>query len=231
MMLSVGNGIHAQTELHAYMDIGTNNVSEGCFIKNGIRGSYRYEKYQLEAGMQFDLKSMNPNILTGLDIMGSREFLIKDFSFDIKGFFMMNRFSDLMYETNWGAVWETRKSDHFMFALGTNFKTYAINSSAGETFDIPEDDRKLRENFNLIYTVTAYLKPHDHHWNVGLSCTNIDYYTINQSTNPVFNIRLTYSLKSNLTLYLDTWYKQAGMFNLSANHFGYFFRGGIRWEI
>jgi len=225
------NGINAQIELHSYIDIGENNVSEGIFIKNAYRGSYQYQKYDIEAGLQFDLKSNNPNIPTGIDIIGLREFSVKDFPFNIKGIFILNRFSDLLYETNWGVRVETRKYEHFLFELGTNFKTYTINSAAREEYNINKSDSKLHENFNLVYVLTAYFKPHDNGWNVGLSCTNIDYYIINQSTNPVFNLQMRYKLKSNTTLYLESWYKQAGIFNIYANYFGYFFRGGIKWEI
>lgn len=231
LLLSSVKGINAQIKLQSFIDIGENNVSEAVFIKNVYRGSYQYQKYNVEAGMQFDLKSINPNTLTGLDIIGSREFIIKDFPFDIKGFFMLNRFSDLLYETNWGIRLETRKFEHFLYEIGTNFKTYTINSEAREENDTDLVDSKLRENFNLLYVVTAYLKPHNYDWNVGLSFTNADYYIINQSTNPVFNLQLTYNLKPNLSLYLHSWYKQAGVFNINANYFGYFFRGGVIWEI
>jgi len=225
------NGIRAQINLGSYLDIGENNVSEGIFIKNAYRGSYQYEKYMVEAGMQFDLISNNPNIFSGLDIIGSREFLIGNFPFDVKGFFMLNRFSDIMYETNWGVAVETRKPEHFLFELGTFFRTYAINSEARNEYDINKSDSKLKENFNLMYVISAYVKPYDHYWNVGLSCTNVDYYIFSQSTNPGFNLQMKYKPKSNLTLCFDAWYRQAGVLNISANYFGYFFRGGVKWEI
>ena len=231
ILLTSANGIRAQIILQTYIDIGKNNASEGVFIKDVYRGSYQYQKFNVEAGMQLDLISNNPNTFTGFDIIGLRRFSIGDFPVDIKGFYMLNRFSSLLYETNWGIRIETRKFEHFLFELGTNNKTYAINSTARGDYDIEKSDSKLREYFNLMYTISAYLKPHTNKWNVGLSCTNVDYYIINQSTNPVFNLQMRYKLKSKLTLYLDTWYKQAGMLNLNANHFGYFFRGGIKWEI
>ncbi len=224
-------GVKAQTELQTFVDIGKNNASNGVYIKNVHRGSYQYHQYRMEGGLQFDILSNNPNVLTGIDIIVSRKFLIKDFPFDIKGFFMLNRFSDLMYETNWGVRIDTRKLEHFLFELGTNFKTYAINSAAREKYNINKSDSKLRENFNLIYTITAYLKPHNNDWNAGLSFTNIDYYIINQSTNPFFNLQMKYKIKPNLILYMDSWYKQAGVFNISANYFGFFFRGGVKWQL
>jgi hypothetical protein len=231
ILLTSVNGIRAQIILQSYIEIGANNVSEGVFVKNVFRSSYHSNKYNFEAGMQFDLISNNPNTFTGLDIIASREMLIRDFPFDIKGFFMLNRFSDIMYETNWGVRIETRKLQHFLFELGTNLRTYTIHSAARVEYNIDKSNSKLNENFNLMYVISAYLKPYNNDWNVGLSCTNVDYYIINQSTNPVFNLQMTYKPKSNLTLYLDTWYKQSGVFNINANYFGYFFRGGVKWDI
>ena len=231
LLLSPVNGIRAQVVLQSHLDIGKNNVSEGVFVKDVIRGSYQYQKFSIESGMQFDLISTNPNTLTGFDLIGSGRFSIRNFPFDIKGFFMLNRFSDLLYESNWGIRIETKKFEHFILELGTDNRTYTINPAAREEYDIDKSDSRLRENFNMMYMISAYLKPHANKWNVGISCTNIDYYTINQSTNPVFNLQVKYRLRSNLNLHLDSWFKQAGILNASANYFGYFFRGGIRWEI
>ena len=231
ILLTSEIGIYAQISLQSYVDFGKNNVSEGLFIKNVYRSNYQYQNYTIEAGVQFDLVSPNPKILTGIDISCSRAFLIKDFPFALKGFFMLNRFSDLQHETNFGFRLETKKLQHFLFEMGTNFKTYTINSAAREEYNISRQNSKLSENFNLIYLATVYLKPHQNHWNVGLSLTNIDYYIINQSTNPVFYLQFRYGLRPKTIWYMDAWYKQAGIFNINANYFGYFFRGGIKIEL
>lgn len=231
VLLASVHSISAQIKFLPYIDIGKHNASEGIFVKNAFRSSYQYKKYIVESGVQFDLVSNNPNLLTGLDLIGSKEFLIRDMPITIKGFFMMNRFSDIMYETNWGARIETKKFENFIFELGTNNKTYTINSSARAKYNIKKSTSKHYENFTLIYMVAGYLKPHQNPWNIGLSITNVDFYNINQSTNPVFNLKMVCNMKSNITLYMDTWYKQAGIFNINANYFGYFFRGGIQWEI
>lgn len=223
--------VWAQVKLETYFDVGSNNVSEGVFIKNVYRGNYQYQKYGIESGLQFDWLSNNPNTLTGFDINGSREIFIDDFTFDLRVFFMLNRFSDIAHETNWGVKLETKKLDHFIFALGTNFKSYKINSNAREDYNISKSNSTLNESFGLIYLISAYLKPHTHNWNIGVSITNIDYYVINQSTNPVFNLQANYKVKPQLNLFMEAWYKQAGILNINANYFGYFFRGGIKWEI
>ena len=224
-------GIKAQATLETFVDIGSNNVSEGVFIKNVYRGNYNYQKYAVETGLQLDYLSNNPNTLTGFDVIGSRSFLINDFFFNVKSFFVLNRFSDIAHETNWGFAAETKKMPHFIFTLGTNFRTYTINSDAQTAYDIRKSDSKLKENWNLMYRISAYLKPHNYKWNIGLSCTNMDYYVINQSTNPVFNVQGMYNPNNKVSLFVEAWYKQAGMMNISANYFAYFFRGGIKWKI
>ncbi len=221
----------AQLTLHSYVESGKNNVSEGHFLKNGYRGIFQHHHFNVEAGMQLDVISTNPNRLSGLDLIGSSTVLIWQNPLIVKGFFMLNRFSDILYETNWGVRMETRKLNHFSFELGTNFKTYAYNSKGRNQFNIPPEDRTLQEHFNLIYGLSAFLKPHTNDWNLSLTVTNIDYYVISQSTNPLLKITTIFKPVSHLALYVDAWYKQAGVFNISATHFGYFLRGGVIWDI
>jgi len=179
-------------------------------------------------GVQLDLYSSNPNLLSGFDITTSRNFLIKDYPVNLKGYYILNRFSDLMYETNWGLRLASKKYDRFALEIGSNFKTYTINANGRAEHGIAKEDCKLREFFNLTYLISGYVMPHNHNWNLGLTITNIDYYTINQSTNPIFNLQMKYDLKPNLSVPIDSWYKQAGIFNIYANYFGYFFRGGVK---
>jgi len=230
-LLTTVYAVRAQINLHSYLEIGKNNTLNEVYIKNAYRGGYQFREFDLEAGIQFDIQSNNPNTLTGIDIIGSGKFSIKDFPFDVKAFFILNRFSDLLYETNLGLRIETKKLEHFVFGVGTNFKTYSINSGARETYNIDKANSKIHENLGLLYLITAYLKPHHNVWNIGLSCTNIDFFLINQPSNPVFNLQMKYKPKSNLSLHFDSWYKQAGMLNIYANYFGYFFRGGIICKI
>jgi hypothetical protein len=231
LLILTSFNVFAQETVQAHIDIGENSVSEGGYIKNAYRCSYQYHKYKIEGGIQIDLLSNNPNTLTGLDIIASREFLINNFPLELKGFFVLNRFSDLMHETNWGLRIASKKFNHLLLELGTNFRTYSINSSARQEYNINKTHGNLSENFNLMYAITAYLKPQYHNWNIGLSITNVDYYVINQSTNPVFNMQAMYKLKPNLMLNIGAWYKQAGIFNINVNYFGYFIRGGIIWTI
>ena len=224
-------GAGAQVMVCSHFEAGSNNVSEGIFLMHSSGLEYGFNQYVLAAHLEFGMISTSGNVLTGLHVHGSRSFPVKGFPVDVKGHYILNRFSDLMRETNWGLAVNTKKWDHFFLELGTNFKTYALNGNAREIYDTEPADSRLHENFNLIYTFSGYLKPHNHQWNIGLSCTNTDEYMINQSTNPLFNLQIKYLIRPELTVFLDSWYKSAGIFNISANYFGYFFRTGIKWEI
>ncbi|MFH1000408.1 MAG: hypothetical protein V1783_06175 [Bacteroidota bacterium] len=231
LLFGVLNAIEAQINLHSYFDIGETNVSEGIYIKNAYHGSYQLQNYNFEAGMQFDLRSNNPNTFSAIDVMAARQFRIKEFPIKVQAFFMLNRFSDLMQETNWGIRAGNEKQKHFVYSFGMNFKTYKFNKTYREENNFSRDESRLSENFNLVYLFSAYFKPIENDWNIGLSLTNTDYFLINQTTNPMINVQLKYKVKSNLLFYTEAWYKQAGVFNIYANYFGYFIRGGVKWEI
>ncbi|MCD6597395.1 MAG: hypothetical protein J7L04_06895, partial [Bacteroidales bacterium] len=119
---------------------------------------------------------------------------------------------------------------HFIIRIGTNFKTYALNKKAISNYEI-DTDTKIKENWNLMYSFSYYLKSFDNLWNVGISITNFDYFIINQETNPVFNLNAWYKPGTPLKLFIETWYKSSGAFNLSVNYFGFFVRTGIIWNI
>ena len=231
VLIGLFYGVNAQFAIHPYIDVGDHNASEGGYVRNAVRANYPFQKYFFAGGLQFDIISANTNTLTGVDFLAGRNFIVQNTPFYVNGFWMLNRFSDLMYETNWGGRIGSQKLPHFLVEFGVNFKTYRINSSARDQFGIPKSDSRLSENFNLTYQMAYYVKPHSSDWNIRLLCANVDYYLINQSTNPLFSLQGWCKITPRLTICADTWYKQAGVFNFYANYFGYFFRGGIKLEL
>jgi hypothetical protein len=220
----------AQPELTIYTDWGTNNVSHGLFIKSAAIGHYKFGKNMVETGLQLDLKYRNKNVFSGYTINASRSFMIKSIPLELKGFFLFNPFSDILRETNWGFLLKSRIK-HFDLVIGTNFRTYAYRKRAIIDYGIEKDASKIHEAFNLMYSFSYYLKPTDDQWNVGLSVTNIDYFIINQETNPILSLRGLYKLKSPLSFFAQAWYEPAGALNLNTNYFGFFIRTGIIWDI
>jgi hypothetical protein len=225
----VSFSVKAQFQLSGYIDAGETNMSDGLFIKAAGFGVYQFEKNKVEGGFQFDLKSPGTNIFTGTTVKVAREFSIKQFPFEIQGLFIYNCFSELVHEYDWGIL-ASIKQKHFRFILGTNFRTYKVTRKAIDDYDI-NSNKKIHENWNVMYLLAYNLKPHDHYWNIGLTVTNIDHFIVNQETNPVFNLNAKYDVTPQLTLFAESWYKSSGAFNLSVNYFGFFFRSGVLWRI
>ena len=212
-----------------YAELGESQVSDGIYLRSAILGSARYGKYRAEAGTQLDIRSSNGNVLSGYSLTASRQMRIREFPFGVQVFYRGTRFSDVLVESNWGFLLEIQRS-HISADLGSNFRTYAFTRDAVELYSLDGNSR-IRENFNLMYSFSCQLKPAEHRWNIGLSVTNHDYFLINQETNPVYNLKGQYRVRSPVELFAEAWLKRCGGQNLSVNYFGFFFRTGVVWDI
>jgi hypothetical protein len=228
-IFSASMSLEAQGQLSSFIDVGENNVSEGYYVKSSLVGNYQFGKTNISAGAQLNLKNAAESVFSGTYFKVSREIKIKTFPFDVEGLFLYTPFSKLIHESNLGLVAIVDRT-HFTWKLGTNFRTYRIRNEAAETYDI-ESNRSLHENWNIMYLFGYRLKPIDNKWNVGISLTNIDYFLINQETNPMVYLKGSFEIKPKLKLYTEYWYKSAGSLNISANSFGAFIRAGIIWKI
>ena len=224
-----GINVMAQPRITAFTDLGQNNVSDGLFIKATGLAAYQFSKYRIETGFQLDIKSNNENVFTGINVNALREFSLGKFSFEMDGFFVWTPYSGILRETNLGLMLNHNRR-HFAFTIGTNFRTYAFTNKAIDNYEL-NGNTKIHENWNLMYLIGYYIKPIDNPWNIGLNITNIDHFLINQETNPEFNLRAIYTVKPPIRLFVESWYKSAGSLNLYVNHFGFFFRSGIIWNI
>ncbi len=219
----------AQTGVTGFMDLGSNNVSDGFFMKTAVLAQHRFGKNSVETGLQLDLKSHNDRVFSGYSLRFSRRMQFIKFPFEVQGFFLRTPFSDVLRETNWGMLMDM-KHNHFVMQLGTEFRSIAFTQKVIDANGYMEDER-IRERWNLIYAFGYHLKSFDYQWNAGLSVTNIDHFLISQETNPVLRLSGRYRVSLPLDLFAEAWYKSAGAFNLSVNYFGFFFRTGIVWDI
>jgi hypothetical protein len=219
----------AQVHLSTYIDAGKINISEWGVVKTALMADYRVKKLTISTGGQLELAGPSPNAFTGFYLKGGYGFAIKNFPFDVQGIFLLNPYSEIIHEWNLGLQANVEKP-HFTWKLGTGFRKYYITDQAREDYDI-EESSSLYEKWNLLYEITYTLKPRDHIWNAGISITNLDYFLINQETNPMIYIRGSWNFSTPFTLYAEAWYKSAGTFNISANSFGYFFRTGLIWKL
>jgi hypothetical protein len=229
-LLIIGDVLIAQPGISIYTDMGSNNVSNGIFIKSAALGFYKYGKNNFETGIETNLKNNNKNGFSGYTISASRNMAIKDISFRLKGFCTLTLPSEILSETNWGALMEMRHK-RFEMSIGTNFRTYNLRKKAFIGYEIDKNSTQIHEIYNLMYSFCYFLKPTDENWNMGLSVTNIDYFNINQETNPVLNLKGMYKISSPVALYVQASYKSAGVTNLELNYFGFFFRTGLIWNI
>ncbi|MEN8230953.1 MAG: hypothetical protein ABFS38_22545 [Bacteroidota bacterium] len=224
-----GLNLEAQTGGSGYVDMGSNNVSNGFYLKTAALVQYQFGKNSVATGLQLDLKSNNSTVFSGYSIRGSRDLQVKGFPFELQGFGIWTPYAGLLRETNWGMSLSIRQN-HFSIQLGTGFRSIAFTQKSIDT-NMYEKGERIRENWNLLYSAGYHLKPLESHWNIGLTVTNLDHFLVNQETNPIFNLRGHYRISLPLDLFMEAWYKSAGAFNLSVNYFGFFIRTGIVWEI
>jgi hypothetical protein len=224
------NNLKAQTGLTLYTDLGKNNASQGLFIKSAAIGHFKIGKYMVKTGYQVDLMNNNKSFFSGYTINASRHLRIQDIPLELQGFYIRTSSTEILRETNWGTLLSMRLK-RFEMTLGTNFRTYNFINQAIKDFEMEKNSSKIHEVNNLMYSFSYFLKPADEKWNVGLSVTNIDHFIINQETNPMFNLQGSYKISSSVRFYAQAWYKIAGASNLEVNHFGYYLRTGIIWNI
>jgi hypothetical protein len=220
----------AQPGLTIYGDVGENNVSHGWYVKSAVIGNYHWKKIKIGSGLQFDRKYCWDNEFSGFKATIGREFSIKEFTFTGQAFFIYAPFSELLYQTNWGALVDV-KHNHVQLSIGANKRTYAYTQKAIEEYHIPKDSAKIREHLNIMYSFSYFIKPIDNDWNVGLSVTNYDNFVINQETNPMFNLQGLYRVSEPLIVYAEAWLQISGLTNLEINYFGCYFRTGLLWQL
>ncbi len=230
ILIIIRVNVVAQPGLTIYADVARNSVSDGMFIKSAFLGQYISGNYKLNAGLQTNLLNGNNITLSGYRIDGSREFKIKNTLLGIHGFWLWTSASRLLQETNYGFV-ISMNSNHFDLRIGTNSRTYSFRRKALKDYEIGKDALKIHENFNLLYSFGYNIKPSDYKWNAGVTLTNIDHFMINQETNPYVNLKGYYKLSTQVCLFAEGWYKNAGVTNICSNYFGFVIRGGVQWNV
>lgn len=220
-----------QVRLTSNVDFGENNASDGAYLMSAFGGAYQMDDYLLGGIVQLKMIGKQASLVSVLKFNALKEIELRDIPLSLNAYLMFNRATSSIRETNFGISISNRSRGHFKYVLGSNFRTYAINYSALDKSAADYEQLRIHENFGLIYNISGYIKPLDHKWNIGASITNIDYFLINQATNPLYNAQFLYSLNSKVKLRFESWFKQAGIFNINAHYFGYFFRGGITWQL
>ncbi len=215
----------------SYIDIGHNNITEGAFLRMASVSLFELSNYRAGTGFLLSFSNHCNKRFTGWFINASGDFKIKKIPFEACVFYRINPFSEIMKEINWGILLGYG-GDHFRLKLGNNFRLYKLNKSTIKEHGLSKDARtRIFEPRNLMYSFAYYIMPADHKWNASASIVNFDSFLIQQETNPMITGRFLYNVNSRLHVYWEIWYQSAGMFNLQANYFGFYFRTGLSWQI
>ncbi len=229
LLLIACTDLTAQPGLRIYADAGKNNASDGLFIKSAALANYRFGMNRIETGFQINIKNGGNSLLSGYNVNVSREQSFRGCLFQLQGFYTWTSNSEILRETNWGALLEM-KHKRFEMAVGTNFRTYAFKAGAIDDYGITGDAVKFHENFNMMYSLGYNIKPTDDVWNAGIRITNFDSFTIEQGVNPALCLRGLYKPDSQISLFAEARYLTAGFLNMSMNYFGFLIKTGISWN-
>lgn len=221
--------LSSQVRLDVMADAGENNASENPYFRSSAMACYSTDEISFRFGGMYSVTENFGSNMHGLLLSYMKHWQFREQPFDVGVFYIYNSFSESLRELNLGLIAE-RYSQHFEYSLGIGFRSYELKRRARDKFNI-EDPGKVRENFNLLYSLKYFIKPIDHVWNAGLYGGNMDLFRINQATNPFFGIFFRYQVTEPLEVFSELYYMSAGAFNLSVNPFGYNIRAGIKWKI
>jgi hypothetical protein len=229
LFLYSGAALFAQPRFNTYMDLGSNDLSDGLFFRTSGIAEWTLGKFSIEGGAQFDFKSTNENFLTGTDFAASWNFKIAKSDLDLKGFARWTLFSGLIRIPDYGiqAGWNSK---YITAAIGTHYRTWVFSEEAQLEYNIGTESR-VHEDLQLLYLIGLRLKPRDNDWNIGLNMTNIDYFIISETDEPSFNISGSYKTAKKLKLFGEVWYKSTVAYDSDINYTGVFLRAGIIWKI
>lgn len=220
----------SQISSSVYIDFGRNNVSQGNYIKSVALINYGMRKTTFEGGLQTNIKNNIKAGFSGFTMNASQKITLLKLPFEIKGFYTITNPVGILKETNWGGqIMMFRK--HFDLSAGVDFKSFRFSTSTENDPYIKRPGQKIHEVYNIAYSVSYHLNPYSKNWNIRLTITNIDNFSINQETNPEINLTGLFRLRSNVSFYVQGWYEPAGLTNMVPDNFGFYLRTGITWNI
>jgi len=221
--------LQGQIGFDFFNDVGANNSSNGLYLKSGALSNFKIDKNRLELGLQNELFGPNENLFNAFRISYSRTLFVYDKAFETKVFYISNLFSGILFERNAGFVLEW-KSNHIENALGLDFRRYGYTQKTADQYQI-EQDHRFEDSWKLIYHLGGYIKPLENRWNIGLILSNIDHFTVANTTLPAITVRGQYLATPGVDLFFETWFKSTGLASISFNPYGLFMRTGISWKL
>lgn len=225
----MSTSLRAQFGITLYEDIGSHNAVTSPFFKTATIVSFQCDDNMIFMGTQWNFSKQTYAFVPDVFINYTKSFAFRKQVFDVQAFFLYVPFSQFLYELDWGVL-AGYNLQRLRFKLGTHIRMFGLTRAAIED-NAFTDNRNIFEHFNMIYQISYYVNRPNRGWNIGFTLTNIDYFTINQETNPIFNMQISCDVNPSFSLFLEGWYKSAGAFNLSVNPFGFFIRSGCLCKI
>ena len=227
LLILISIQIKAQYSAGVSVEGGTNYASDGFY--SDVTGEFSANIYDWQvataAGISFSNASENIFNVLKLDV--SRDFRINKIPLTGHVFYQWRPFSEILHEHNAGFIFHYLKNK-FGYQLGLNTRFFKLPNKYAASNNY--DHVSIWEPINLMYKIT-YHQPLAEKWDLRASVTNFDAFLIQQETNPMLITNVTYKISPTSIMYIDMGYLQAGLMNIRVNYFGYFIRGGIKWEL
>ena len=213
------------------MDVGSSTVSNGAFARPALITSYAFNRLYGSAGLQWTFSPAERKVLSGAFISAGSDFTVREIPLSSDLFLRRNPYSDVVNETLFGALLKHERS-RLDIQFGYHMRMYRFTETPVESGDpLSPSALSIWEYRNFMYRGTVRLKERDAPWNLSATVTNFDFFQIQQETNPLFNVAGCFSVSDALEIRSSLWYQGAGMMNVHANHYGFYFRTGIVWQV
>lgn len=213
-----------------YIEVMNNNVSQGAKEDFSTQLTGKFGIFNLSSGGLFTITNTQKNAFSAYHLHPSIDVKLFKKVITIGAFYLWKPFSSDLRETNYGIISDLR-TKHFDFSAGLNTRNYSFSKAAIEKYQISDNTpTNVREPFNLMYKL-SFLQPITKKLNLELKVSNFDTFIIQQITNPMAMTKLTYKVNSKLRIFNDIGLMQAGMLNIKVNYFGFYYRGGMKWQL
>jgi hypothetical protein len=222
--------VTSQITLHNYLETGKNNASVGVYADFATDISYNLGNVDVSAGALLTFSASPKPLISGFCFRVSNEFTLPKNNLTAQVFYLQKPFSDILFEISPGIL-AFYKTKNWGYQLGLHTRIYRFTNKAIADFQFSDEtSTRIWEPLNAMYRISYYY-PFAPKWELQASVTNFDNFMIQQETNPMLLAKFSYKLNTNMLLYADLGYLQAGLLNMRVDYFGFFGRGGLQWKL
>ncbi|HBS88900.1 MAG: hypothetical protein A2W91_00835 [Bacteroidetes bacterium GWF2_38_335] len=226
LLLSAENA-RSQSHIRTFFDAGSNNVSDGLFLKSTVAGQYQYRRIFIFAASRFNLVSKTESAFSGAELHVSKKFPTRYCNYNIDGFLFHNKHIKKMFENKAGLL-AGIDLVHWTINFGISKGVSGFTQKAADEYGITSG-RTMTEKLNFIYQFKYKVFKNEE--KLTISLTNRDVFLVEKEPNPLISVGGYYKLTEYIKCTGELFYKTNGTLNLAANYFGFYFRAGVKWEL